>query len=151
MNFLSCAWLWMYLSAFLLLMELLVPGFVIFFFGLSAATVGLLRFAFGDPLTTAWQLAAFSAFSVLYLVCLRRWLKKLFSGKVESSANGFDEGLIGRFGKVAEAIRPPQTGRVLVGDAEWTAAAARALEAGTDVVVTGRNNLTLTVAPPADH
>ena len=61
----SCAWLWLYVGAFLMLAELLLPGFVIFFFGLSAATVGLLRFALGDTFTLTWQLAAFSAFTIL--------------------------------------------------------------------------------------
>ena len=82
----SCAWLWLYFGAFLMLMELLAPGFVVFFFGLSAATVGLCRFAFGEAFTTTWQLAAFSAFSILYLMVLRRWLKKTFlGGKVEAT------------------------------------------------------------------
>ena len=31
----GCAWIWMYIGAFLMLAELLMPGFVIFFFGLS--------------------------------------------------------------------------------------------------------------------
>ena len=55
----------MYIGAFLMLGELLAPGFVIFFFGLSAATVGACRFAFGEAFTATWQLAAFSAFSIL--------------------------------------------------------------------------------------
>ena len=68
----SCAWLWLYVGAFLMLAELLLPGFVVFFFGLSAATVGLLRFALGESFTLTWQLAAFSAFTILYLAVLRR-------------------------------------------------------------------------------
>ena len=40
--------LWLYFGAFLVLAELLAPGFVIFFFGLPAATVGLLWFVFGE-------------------------------------------------------------------------------------------------------
>ena len=47
----SCAWLWLYFGAFLMLMELLAPGFVVFFFGLSASTVGLCRFAMGESFT----------------------------------------------------------------------------------------------------
>ena len=43
---LGAGWLWMYLGAFLMLLEIVSPGFVIFFFGLSASTVGLMRFAF---------------------------------------------------------------------------------------------------------
>ena len=71
---LSCAWLWIYVGAALMLLELIVPGFILCFFGLSAATVGLLRFAFGEACTLTSQLAAFSAFSILYMVLLRRYL-----------------------------------------------------------------------------
>ena len=55
---LTCAWLWIYAGAALMLLELVAPGFVLCFFGLSAATVGVLRFAFGEAFTPTWQLAA---------------------------------------------------------------------------------------------
>ena len=141
----SCAWLWLYAGAFLMLMELLAPGFVIFFFGLSAATVGLVRALVGEPFTLTWQLAAFSAFSILYLVVLRRWLKKTFlGGKVETKTD-FDNEYVGRVGKVTEAITPPLTGRVEIGDAAWTATADSPIAAGTTVKVISHNNLTMKV------
>ena len=141
----SCAWLWLYLGAFLMLMELLAPGFIIFFFGLSAGTVGLLRFAFGEAFGMTWQLAAFSALSILYLVVLRRWLKKTFlGGKVETNTD-FDNEYVGRVGKVMEAIRPPLAGRVEIGDAEWTALADVPVAAGAVVKVISQNNLTMKV------
>ena len=143
----SCAWIWMYIGAFLMLAELMLPGFVMFFFGLSAATVGLLRFAFGDAFTTTWQLAAFSAFAILYLAVLRRVLTKLFTGSVECSAVDFDKDSVGRVGKVVAAIRPPRAGRVLIGDAEWDAVASAGIDAGTDVKVVGQDNLTMRVEP----
>ena len=59
----SCAWIWMYIGAALMFLELVAPGFVIFFFGLGAMSVGLCRFAFGEALTPTWQCIAFSAFS----------------------------------------------------------------------------------------
>lgn len=145
MNFISCAWLWMYLGAILMLMELMAPGFVIFFFGLSAATVGLFRFAFGDAFDLTWQLAAFSAFSILYLVFLRRWVQKVFTGKVVEEGADFENENVGRLGKVTEAINPPLTGRVMLGDAEWTAVADVAIQAGSDVRVVAQNNLTVKV------
>ena len=43
MDFLSQAWLWLYFGAFLMLAELASPGFVVFFFGLAAATVAVLK------------------------------------------------------------------------------------------------------------
>ena len=141
----SCAWLWIYAGALLVLLELVVPGFVLYFFGLSAATVGLMRFAFGEAFTLTWQLAAFSAFSVLYIAILRRMLKKVFvGGKVETKTD-FDNESVGRLGKVTAEIRPPLAGRVLIGDAEWTAVASEPLVAGVDVKVVAQENLTMKV------
>ena len=142
---LTCAWLWIYAGAALMLLELIAPGFILCFFGLSAATVGVLRFAFGEAFTPTWQLAAFSAFSILYIVLLRQYLKKVFvGGKVETKTD-FDNESVGRIGKVTEAINPPLTGRVLLGDAEWTAAAEEAIPVGADVRVVAQSNLTMKV------
>lgn len=145
MNFLSCPWLWMYAGAILMLLELLAPGFVIFFFGLSAATVGLCRFAFGDAFDLTWQLAAFSAFSIVYLVFLRQRMKKVFSGTVETSRADFQNDNVGRIGKVTVAVNPPLAGRVLVGDAEWNAVSEAPLAVGADVRVVAQDNLTMKV------
>ena len=146
MNFLSCGWLWMYAGAILMLMELMAPGFVIFFFGLSAATVGLCRFAFGNSFDLTWQLAAFSAFSILYLVFLRRLVQKVFTGKVETSGEDFENENVGRLGKVTTAINPPLTGRVMLGDAEWSAEADSPISTGADVRVVAQRNLTVKVS-----
>lgn len=141
----SCAWLWMYLGAFLMLMELLAPGFVIFFFGLSAMSVGLLRFAFGEAFTMTWQLASFSAFSIVYLLVLRRWIKTVFSGDTSRSGSDFNNENVGRTAKVIEGIVPPVAGRVEIGDAEWSATADGPIAAGTTVKVVAQENLTVKV------
>lgn len=141
----SCAWIWMYIGAFLMLAELLLPGFVIFFFGLSAATVAMLRFMFGDSFSLMWQLAAFSFFAILYLALLRRLMKKIFAGNMETSPMEFGQESVGRIGRVVEAIEPPKTGRVEIGDAEWTASADAPIAAGVDVKVVAQDNLTMRV------
>lgn len=141
----SVAWLWVYAGALLMLLELVSPGFVIFFFGLSAATVGLCRFACGDWFSLTWQFAAFSIFSILYLIFLRRWLKNLFSGTSERAAVDFDNESVGRLGTITEEIKPPLTGRVMIGDAEWTAAADAPIAVGTNVKVISQSNLTMKV------
>jgi hypothetical protein len=135
----------MYLGAVLMLMELMAPGFVIFFFGLSAATVGLLRFAFGEGFDLTWQLSAFSVFSVMYIIFLRRWMQKIFTGKVETSGADLENPNLGRLGKVTISIKPPLPGRVMVGDAEWAAEADTAVEVGANVRVVAQNNLTMKV------
>jgi len=143
----TCAWLWLYAGAFLMLLELLAPGFVIFFFGLSAATVGLLRMALGDVFDGTWQLIAFSVFTILYLAVLRRLLKNLFAGTSEASGTDFAHENVGRSGKVVQTIRPGLAGRVLVGDSEWTAVAESEIAEGTDVTVVAQSNLTMKVEP----
>ena len=143
---LTCAWLWIYAGAALMLLELVAPGFVLCFFGLSAATVGVLRFAFGEAFTPTWQLAAFSAFSILYIVLLRQYLKKVFvGGKVETKTD-FDNESVGRIGQVTTAINPPLAGRILLGDAEWTAEAGEPIDVGANVKVVAQSNLTMKVA-----
>ena len=146
MDFLSAKWIWLYVGAFLMLAEILAPGFVVFFFGLAASTIGLLLFvlpsAFDMSLT--WQMALFSFFSILYLVTLRRYMKAVFAGDTDESS-GIDAEYAGRVAKVTETIRPEAPGRVMLGDAEWAATAAERLEPGDEVKVLGRSNLTLKV------
>jgi membrane protein implicated in regulation of membrane protease activity len=145
MDFLSAKWIWLYVGAFLMLAEILAPGFVVFFFGLAAATIGLLLFVLpsGFELSLSWQMALFSFFSILYLVTLRRYMKSVFSGDTDESST-FDSD-VGRVAKVTETIRPEAPGRVILGDAEWSASAMERLEPGTEVKVVGRSNLTLKV------
>ena len=136
------AWGWLIAGIVLMLMELMTPGFVVFFFGLAAATVSLCVWVvpgFG----AYWQLAAFSVFSILYLVVLRRYVKSVFMGDSEEIAVADD--LVGRVGKVTELVRPEVPGRVQVRDAEWTAKADVRLEPGDEVKVVAHDNLTVTV------
>ena len=145
MDFLAAKWLWLYAGAFLMLAELMAPGFVVFFFGLAAATVGLAMFVLPEAfhLTPTWQVALFSFFSILYLVTLRRYVKSVFLGDTDAS-KATDE-YVGRLAKVTETVRPEAPGRVMLGDAEWTAVASERLDPGTEVKVVGRKNLTLEV------
>jgi membrane protein implicated in regulation of membrane protease activity len=129
-----------------MLLELVVPGFVLCFFGLAAATVGALRFAFGEAFSPTWQLAAFSACSILYIVLLRRWLKTVFVGERVDRDASMSGACVGRTGTVTSAVAPGVPGRVMIGDAEWDALADAPIAAGTAVRVVSQSNLTLKVA-----
>lgn len=144
----ACGWLWIYAGLGLALLELVVPGFILCFFGLAAATVGVLRLVCGAAFGATAQLAAFSILSVLYIILLRRYLKKVFVGEKGGAAQEVsDDAYVGRTGTVTEAIVPPKTGRVLLGDAEWTAMADAPVSVGADVAVVARKNLTMAVRP----
>jgi membrane protein implicated in regulation of membrane protease activity len=135
----------MYAGAFLMLAELASPGFVVFFFGLGAASVAVLK-GFCPSMPLWLQFAAFSFFSIFYLLVLRRYMKRVFVGEKEESTSIGNE-YIGRIGRVVEVVRPDVPGRILLGDAEWSARAASRLEPGTEVRVVAQENLTLRVEP----
>ena len=143
MDFTASAWIWLYIGSFLMLAEIVSPGFVIFFFGLGAATVSVCKWAV-PSLSLASQLAIFSVASVFYLVVLRRYMKKLFLGDSEDAPRLENEH-VGRVGKVVAVIRPEVPGRILLGDAEWEASADERLEPGTEVKVVAQTNLTMRV------
>ena len=143
MDFTAAAWIWLYIGAFLMLAEIVSPGFVIFFFGLGAATVAVLKWAVSS-LSLAWQLALFSVASVFYLLVLRRYMKKLFMGDKEGGV-GLTSEYVGRVGKVVETIRPDVPGRIELGEVPWAATAGERLEPGTEVKVVAQDNLTMRV------
>ena len=143
MNFAAAAWIWLYIGAFLMLAEIVSPGFVIFFFGLGAATVAACKWAI-PSLGLAAQLAIFSIASIFYLVALRRYMKKLFAGDSENSPGPSGEH-VGRVGRVIEAIRPEVPGRIELGEVEWKASAGERLDPGTEVKVVAQDNLTMRV------
>ena len=144
MNFTAAAWIWLYIGAFLMLAEIVSPGFVIFFFGLGAATVAVFKWAM-PSLGLAAQLAIFSVASVLYLVVLRRYMKKLFMGDSENSP-GLSSEYVGRVAKVVETIRPDVPGRIDLDEVQWKATANERLDPGTEVKVVAQDNLTMRVA-----
>ena len=146
MDFLSVGWIWLYVGAGLMLAEILTPGFVMFFFGLSAATVGLLVLLLPAPFNPSlmWQLALFSLFSLIYLVTLRRYVKNIFLGD-NGKGSALQDEFVGRVGEANTAISPDLPGRVLIGDAEWDAMSDSPIPAGSRVRVVARRNLTLMV------
>ncbi len=145
MSMISGAWIWIYAGLALILLELVTPGFILCFFGLAAMTVGFFRLFVGESFDATWCVGAFTVLSILYIVLFRRALKKIFMGEKESSARRLSDDFVGRVGTVVEAIVPPKEGRVLVGDAEWTAVADAPLAVGTDIEIVSQKNLTLKV------
>jgi len=149
MDFLSAGWLWLYLGVALMLAEVFAPGFVVFFFGLAAATVGALVLLLPDQFhpNLTWQLALYSFFSIVYIVTLRRYAKEIFLGDFggDGKAGAMSDEFAGRFVKVVVAIRPGAEGRVELGDAEWNAVSDEPIEAGAEAKVVSRENLTLKV------
>jgi len=134
---------WFYLGIVLIILEVMTPGLVSIFFGLSALVVALITFlAPGIPEWAQWVM--FSIFSVLFIVLLRKTLKKTFSGTSEVTEDLFDA-YTGKRATVVEFISPGKPGRVEFNGSDWTAEAEEELDVGMLVQIKSKKNLTLYV------
>lgn len=79
------------------------------------------------------------------LVFLMKWVHGDFTGFGDTGDTDFGVGSADRTGVVTAKISPPHEGRVMIGDSEWAAVSGREIEAGVEVKVVARENLTLRV------
>lgn len=111
-------WFWVLLGLALFAGELLTPGgFYIFFFGVGAVVVGLVKLA-GVPMDLAVEGLAFVIVSVLALVFFRRPLMRKFS--TLSQGVPVDQ-LTSEIAVALEPIEPKALGKVELRGTAWSA------------------------------
>ena len=140
--------IWFLVGIVLLILEFSIPGLLIFFFGVGACIVATLCMIFDLSLNI--QLTVFLLSSGILLLSLRKWMKKIFMGKVTTANVEFDDledDVIGRTVVVIAKITPEIPGIVEVNGTNWTATAKTTIKAGQPVKVIHKKNLTLTVKP----
>lgn len=142
---LSPVLLWFLAGVFFFVMELLLPGLIVFFFGLGAWCAALVLYLL--PMSLSSQLLVFLAASLIFLILLRSTLKKVFLGRtLEKDAMDSSLPLTGT-GEVIEDILPPAAGKVKYGGSFWQASADQPLTKGTVVRILSKNNLIIKVGP----
>ena len=145
-DFMKPEFIWAMVGLILLLMEFMLPGLIIFFFGIGAWIVAATCF-FIDDISVNTQLVIFIVSSVVLLLALRKWLRSVFVGHTYSKQAGTQDinDLIGQKVTVTKRIAPPQAGAVELHGVKWNATAETVIEADQLVEITGQDNLTLTV------
>lgn len=137
--------IWFITGIIFLFAELIMPGFVIFFFGVGALVTALLTF-FLNIESVIIQLLIFIGSSVLSLVLLRKFFSNLFKGKVNNEKVG-DE-FIGKRARVISEIKPNSLpGKIEFNGTNWEADSEYFIDRGTVVEIIGRRNITLIVKP----
>lgn len=136
---------WFVVGLFILIMEFVVPGFIIFFFGVGAWIVALTTLFFDIP--SNFQLVEFLVASVLSLYFLRNKFTNLFTGNIKAKKSIDDEfdNYLGTKVIVTQKITPEFRGRVEFHGTSWNASSDKDLEVGEIVEVIGKDNLTLIV------
>jgi membrane protein implicated in regulation of membrane protease activity len=147
-EFLRPELIWFLVGLVLLIMEFMLPGLIVFFFGVGAwivAIVCLLSSYIHSSINA--QLLLFIISSVLSLLILRRWVKGVFlghSGAKQDLREDLKE-FIGERATVIEDISPKAGGKVEFHGTNWEARADGDIAAGAVVEIIGKDNITLKV------
>ena len=140
----SPAFWWVIVGIGLMLCEFVMPGLILFFFGIGALITAL--FAWVLPISLTAQLVIFAIASLATLFGLRRLLKPIFMGSESDVSEGsLSEGMIGLEAKVCHVITPDAPGKVMLNGTPWKAVSEEQLELDEFVVVVGQKSLTLSV------
>jgi membrane protein implicated in regulation of membrane protease activity len=136
---------WFIIGLGLFLLELVIPGFFIFFFGLGAWVTALVCLI-GNPGINL-QIVIFAIISVLSLIGLRRIIQRKFfyskndkSGEVEDEFTGKEALAVSDFGG-------QQTGKVEFKGTTWKSDSSSDIKTGQRVMILQKDNFKLIVEP----
>ncbi len=135
--------LWVLVTVVCLILELTSGDFFIMCFAIGAVVTAI---AAALGLGFYGQLAVFVVASVLSIFFVRPKLCKLLHGKRRERPSNADA-LMGRIGRVSEAIEQDGYGRVAIDGDDWKAVSADGsyIPLGQNVRVVGRESIIITV------
>lgn len=134
--------IWLIAGVLLLLLEFAIPGILVIFFGFGALVTALLTYLTGMCL--GLQVVSFIFFSLLSLFLLRKKLMSVLSG---SGGVDPDEEFVGRKAVAETDLPAGGTGKVVFKGTQWNAISEFSVEKGHQVVITGKEGITLLVKP----
>ena len=136
--------IWFLIGLGLLLLELILPGLVILFFGAGAWITALVCALVKINLNV--QILIFLVASLLGLVLLRKYLKRRFFGKKDEEAQDQLEEFIGRKAKAVDDFKEG-SGLVEFKGTRWSASCATPVTRGQWVSIVSKESLILQVKP----
>ena len=134
---------WFILGIIFLVLEMIMPGFVIFFFGVGAWLTSLVLLFV--PLNLNVQLIIFLVTSLVCLFALRKYIQRTFLGNKQDDeidsvlASGGEQAI------VTEAIIPPAQGKVKYSGTNWTAISETEIAEGEVVTIQSQDGLLMKV------
>lgn len=136
--------IWFIIGFILLILEFIVPGLILVFFGSAAWIVALLLLVFDLSLNV--QLLLFLVFSFAGVFLLRKYIRKK-PVKPGSRDYSLEEEIIGRTGRAETNMAPQESGRVFLNGTSWMAInqGDKPIAAKQDVIVRGLKSITLMV------
>lgn len=142
--FLQSEVIWFLIGLVLILLELVIPGLVMVFFGIGAWITAIACFFFGVELNT--QLLIFLVSSVSSLGLLRRALKKRYMDRKSPDGELEDE-YIGQTAVAVSGFGAGEIGKVSFKGADWEATSSQPVTPGQRLRITGYKSIRLFVEP----
>jgi len=137
--------IWFIIGLALFLLELVLPGFIIFFFGVGAWITALLCLL-AHPGTNL-QIIVFAITSVLSLLALRKIIqRKFFYSKVDRSSAVEDE-FTGKEAVATADFATDKKGKVEFKGTTWNAESESDIKKGQTVIIIEKESFKLIVEP----
>ncbi len=142
---------WTIVGIVLILLEFVIPSFIIIFFGSSSLLVGI-AILVGMPTNNGIPFVVFALLAILQIVVLRKYFKTWFLGdKVDADPSARElEEYVGHYAIVVSGFEnDSKQGKVEFKGANWSAISLGTVNKGDSVEIVARDSLQLTIKPSA--
>lgn len=140
-GFENAAVLWFVAGFVLLLLEFVLPGLILFFFGVGAWIVAILSLFFDFSLNA--QIIIFLSASLITTLLFRRTMKNFLWSRRQNSE--IEDELIGKTGIAESLIAPGHNGKISFKGTSWDASSEDTIQPGENVIITGNDSILLLV------
>ncbi len=137
--------IWFIIGLVLFLLELVLPGFVIFFFGVGAWITALLCLIANPGINL--QVVVFAVTSVLSLLALRKMIQKRFFYSNSDLSDKVEDEFTGKDAVAVIDFEPSKIGKVDFKGTTWQAESESSIRNGQIVVIKRKENFKLIVEP----
>ena len=141
-NLLSNSVLWFIIGFAFFLFEFIIPGFILFFFGIGAWIVALLLLFLDIDINI--QILIFLGSSLTTVLLFRKWVKEKL-GVINDSPQILEDEFIGKTGIAETPIAPGKNGKVNFKGTSWDAYSDDTIDAGQNVLIAGTRSILLIV------
>jgi len=136
---------WFIIGLVLFLLELVLPGFVIFFFGVGAWITAFLCLVANPGINL--QVIVFAVTSVLSLLLLRKMIQNRFFFSKEELSKEVEDEFSGKEAVALSDFGPGKNGKVEFKGTTWNAESESAITEGQQVIIREKENFKLIVEP----
>jgi len=140
---------WFILGLGLFLLELVLPGLIIFFFGLGAWVTALVCLIFNPGVNL--QIIIFAVTSTLLLLALRKVIQKKFLNSKRTRSDDVEDEFTGKEALATADFGGMKHGKVEFKGTTWTAESESEIKEGQRVIIIEKNSFKLIVEPKKNN